>query len=61
MSKRLGLFCFWDEEGIVDKYVEYLLQELKENLTKLVVIVNGNIKQADIEKINLYAQEIYFR
>ena len=27
--RRLGLFVFYDKDGVVDEYVEYLISDLK--------------------------------
>ena len=40
---RLGIFVFYDKDGIVDDYIPYLLCDLKENLTDLVIVVNGEL------------------
>ena len=42
-KNRLGVFVFYDKDGIVDDYVPYLLNDLKENLTRLVVVCNGKL------------------
>ena len=36
--KRLAIFVFYDFQGIVDKYVEYLLYELIKVVKELVII-----------------------
>lgn len=59
--KRLGIFCFFEKDGIVDQYVEYLICDLKKNLEKLVVVINGDIRNEEKEKIYRYADEIYKR
>ncbi len=41
--KRLGIYFFYDEAGIVDDYVTYLLRDLMESLTDLVVVCNGKL------------------
>ena len=38
---RLAIFQCSDRQGIIDDYIPYLLNDLKENLTKLVIVVNG--------------------
>lgn len=42
-KNRLGVFVFFDKDGIVDDYVPYLLNDLKENLTRLVIVCNGKL------------------
>ena len=35
-ARRLGIYSFYDADGIVDRYVPYFLNDLKENLEALV-------------------------
>ncbi|WP_018212325.1 rhamnan synthesis F family protein [Desulfitobacterium hafniense] len=44
--KRAGIYFFYDAEGIVDRYVEYYLKELKKVVDHLVVVVNGKLTTA---------------
>ncbi|MEF2666142.1 MAG: hypothetical protein U0M91_10985 [Lachnospira eligens] len=43
MAKRLGVFCFFDKDEIIQRCDEYLLEELKKNVEQLIVVINGNI------------------
>ncbi len=38
---RLGIFVFYDAEGRVDNYVDYLLRQISDYLERLIIIVNG--------------------
>ena len=59
--KRLCIFCFFDREGIVGKSVEYLLDELRRNSDRLLIVVNGSI-QADSKKIlETYSKDVVVR
>lgn len=40
---RLGIFVFFDPQGIVDDYVVVLLKALRENLSRLVVVSNTKL------------------
>lgn len=43
--KRLGIFACSDEkEGKIDRYIFYLLNDIKENLDDLIVVVNGKLQ-----------------
>ena len=42
--KRIGVFVLYDEDGIVDDFIEYLLLKMREVLNKLVIVVNGDLK-----------------
>jgi rhamnosyltransferase len=41
--KRITIFSFYDEEGIVDSYVCYLLNEIKSVSERIIFTVNGYI------------------
>ncbi len=60
-KKRIGIFCFYDKEGIVDKYVEYLLIELKKVIDELYIVVNGNVKDMGRILFRKYACKVYVR
>ena len=59
--KRLGVCIFYDQNGIVDKYVEYFLQELLPFLSELCIVVNGEIKNTGNEKLKKYTDHILIR
>jgi rhamnosyltransferase len=50
-ARRLGIYSFYDADGIVDRYVPYFLNDLKENLEALVVVVNGQILVEEKQKL----------
>lgn len=58
---RIGIFCFYDKEGIVDEYVEFLLKELCRCLSSLVIIINGNVSVKGRLILEKYTDEIYIR
>ena len=43
-KRRLGIFLFYDADGVVDDYVTFLLADLRRVLTELIVIVNGVVQ-----------------
>ena len=59
--KRLGVFVFYDASGIVDPYVEYLLESMKNIIQKLIIIINGEIKDEEYNKLKKYSQDIFIR
>ena len=38
-KKRLVIFSFYDSEGIVDSFIEFLLKDLNEATTDLVIVI----------------------
>ena len=41
--KRLGIFFFFEKDGIVDDFLIYYLADLVKNLSELVVVCNGKL------------------
>ncbi len=41
--KRLVIYFFYDADGIVDRYVPYLLKDMRKNCTELFVVCNGKL------------------
>jgi hypothetical protein len=61
MLKKLGIYVFYDKDGIVDRYVFYFLAEVKKYLDQLIVVVNGKLSCKGKEKLNKYVDEIIVR
>lgn len=60
-KNRLGIFVFYDEDGIVDEYVFYLLGDLCQNLQDLIIIINGNIQSQYEERFKSLTSYIVYR
>lgn len=60
-ANRLGLFSFYDRDGIVDEYITYLLTSLSECLSHLIIIVNGYIDTNGMNAFKKFTDEIYIR
>ncbi len=43
---RLLIFFFYDRDGIVDNYISYMLNDIKENVKDIIVVCNGEITDA---------------
>ena len=61
MTSRLTILQFYDKDGIVDRYITYLLDKLKEISSRLVVVVNGNISEKGLELLKKHSDEIILR
>ncbi len=59
--KRLSIFFFFDGSGIVDRYVDYFLSELKKNSDHLLVVCNGELNDEGREKLEKIADELLVR
>lgn len=59
--KRIAIILCYDRNGIIDDYVLYLLDDLKDNLTDLVVVINGELSVSCKERLQTVADKIYLR
>lgn len=59
--KRLGIFAFYNSDGIVKPYVLFWLEQLKECTSDLIFVANGNLKKIYERSILEYASQIYIR
>ena len=41
--KRLVIYFFYDADGIVDRYVPYMLEDIKRNYSEIFVVCNGKL------------------
>lgn len=42
-AKRLLIFFFYDKDGIVDRYIPYMLDDMKTNVSDIIFVSNGKI------------------
>ena len=59
--RRIAIILCYDKDGMIDDYVLYLLKDLKENLTDLVVTVNGKLSPSGRERLQTVTDKIYIR
>lgn len=60
--KRLGIFCCYDVNGVVDDYVYYLLNDINENLDELYIVSNASLSKESIYKLSkITDNDIIFR
>lgn len=58
---RLCIFVFFDKDGHLGKYVEFLLSNLKTNSKLLYVICNGQLDYRSRKKLSNITENIYVR
>lgn len=58
---RLGIFVFFDPQGVVDTYVTHLLGALRPHFEKLVVISNTDLDATGTEALGTWADVLHFR
>ena len=59
--KRCGIFVFYDEHGIVEPYVDFLLKSILEVLDKLIIVINGEVEPREREKLYQYSKNVFQR
>lgn len=59
--RRLGIFFFYDAQGVVDGYVRTLLAGMEPHLSELVVVVNGELNDDGRAYFNEVAQRLLVR
>lgn len=59
--KRIAIYLFFDKDGIVDRYVEYALSELRKSVETIIVVSNGAIGQAGMDRLNALADGVWLR
>lgn len=60
-KRRLGIFVFFDKDGIVDDYIVYLLDELYKILERLIIVCNGALLSEGKAIFERYTDEIFLR
>lgn len=60
-AKRLGIFAYFDADGIVDDYVAYLVSEVGKYCSRQVCIVNGALTPESENKLRAAGGEVVFR
>ena len=61
LTKRLGIFCTYDSEGIVDGYIIFLLQDIKKILTHLAIICNGKLTPESKKRLEDFTDDLVVR
>ena len=59
--KRLGIFFFYDENGVADDYIDYLLKDMSRHLNQLVIVVNGLLTPDSRKKLKQYSDRLIVR
>ncbi|MCI9592440.1 MAG: hypothetical protein HFG42_18265 [Lachnospiraceae bacterium] len=58
---RLAIYFFFDKDGIVDRYVGNILEELVKNTQRLIVVSNGPLIKESELFIKKYTQDLIIR
>ena len=60
-AQRLGIFAYYDGDGIVDDYVAYLVSEVGKYCVRQVCVVNGTLPPESEAKLRAAGGEVVFR
>lgn len=60
-SKRLVIYFFYDKEGIVDRYVDYMINAISPFSDRLVIVCNGKLTEEGRAVFEQYTNEIIVR
>lgn len=59
--KRIGIFQFFSEVGLVEEYVEKLLNSMKPVLSRLIIVYNCELCESELCKLTQYTEFVYKR
>lgn len=60
-KKRLAICVCYDPEGIIDRYVTYLLSQIRKNVDRLVVVINGKLSSDCRIQLKTISEYIFVR
>ena len=58
---RLVIYFFYDKDGIVDRYVPYMLNDVKKNCSRLFVICNGKLTKEGRQTLERITPDVMVR
>ena len=59
--KRLMIYFFYDNDGIVDDYVPYFLEKFKPYCEEICTVINGTVTEESKEKLKKYSSLVFER
>lgn len=59
--KRAAIFLFYDNDGIVDDYITVMLEDLKKNIDRLIIVCNGKLTAEGRHKFEMLTNEVVVR
>lgn len=60
-KKRISIFVIYDQDGIVDEYIFFLLSELSKVSERIIIVINGLILEEYKRRLAVYSNEIIIR
>lgn len=59
--RRLGIFAFYEKDGIVDEFIEYFLKDFVKNLDELFIVCNGYLNPEGEKIFKSFSSNILLR
>lgn len=59
--RRLGVFVFYDPQGVVDDYVMFLLSSMRKVCTEIVTVCNGILTEEGYNRLSQWSETIFCR
>lgn len=60
-AKRACIYFIYDKDGIIDDYILYQLKDLRESVSFIHCVINGNLTEDGRRLLNETANEVYVR
>lgn len=60
-GKRLLIYFFYDKDGVVDRYIDYMLNDITKHVDDVIVVCNGKLCEEDREIFERYAKHVIVR
>ena len=60
-AKRLLIYFFYDKDGIVDRYVSYILEDMKKNVADILFVSNVKIAEKSVPVVKAITKNILER
>ncbi len=58
---RLLIYFFYDRDGVADSYIPYMLDDLKKNVSDMIVVINGALNDAGRAMFKSYTDSVIER
>ena len=59
--KRIGIYFFYDAQGIADEYIFYFLDDICKNLNELYIVCNGTVNENDRRRMLQHTPHVIIR
>ena len=59
--RRLGVFVFYDPQGVVDDYVVFLLASMRKVCTEIVTVCNGFLTEEGHDRLAQWSETVFCR